>query len=67
MTAVKCPVCEGTGWLVTQIMSASFPPAGQTCHGCNGKGWLLIDPTNYSHAASDPVRRSRNVGGVRCG
>ena len=40
--ASKCPVCDGAGVVVIQLLS--MPPQNQTvsCGGCQGKGWVAV-------------------------
>ena len=50
MKAVKCPVCEGAGW-VRKYKSNPEGTAiesleGQSCHGCDGKGWVEVSGEN---------------------
>ena len=36
-TAVKCPVCEGSG-----TKGTGFDNGPGVCHGCDGKGWVAV-------------------------
>lgn len=40
MHAERCPVCGGTGRIVT-LPHLTVPVTVQ-CHGCNGKGWVSV-------------------------
>jgi hypothetical protein len=39
--AELCPVCKGSGRIVTVSESANKNPSEQ-CHGCEGKGWVEV-------------------------
>lgn len=44
MKAVICPVCQGKGWIWSEIASKKTIE----CHGCDGKGWVEVqeEPAN---------------------
>lgn len=49
--AEVCPVCKGSGKIVTYEEPGKTTTGGgmsQTCHGCMGTGWVTVqDPPYY--------------------
>lgn len=42
-TAVKCPVCEGSGRVRQGDLKPTVNnPLSVACHGCDGKGWVKV-------------------------
>lgn len=46
MKAVKCPVCEGKGMVLSSIINAKVK-----CKGCDGKGWVEV---HYAEVVKAP-------------
>jgi DnaJ-class molecular chaperone len=40
MSAQKCPVCNGSGFVCVNPNQVSDRPEQKICHGCDGKGWV---------------------------
>ncbi len=56
MKAVKCPVCEGSGQIMTVIpdgTSLRQDGSTTTCHGCDGKGWVAVGTNDYLEVDED--------------
>lgn len=43
---MKCPLCEGWGYLDAAAPRPVPDPSrsGLTCHGCHGQGWITVTP-----------------------
>lgn len=42
-TAVKCPVCGGSGtYYIPPPWGQTSVGTSKTCHGCGGKGWVEV-------------------------